>query len=109
MALKKIFKGRKVATVRPTDFSQTLLAAGDWNYNLMAQIEAELKLKAPIENASLGGTTTVKALVVTSSADFDIPSTVTMNSSVIVMGNLPLADPGNPGQLWNDGGTVKVS
>ena len=32
-----------------------------------------------------------------------------MNSLVIVMGSLPLADPGNPGQLWNDGGTVKVS
>jgi len=109
MALKKIFKGRKVATVRPTDFSQTLLAAGDWNYNLMEQIEAELKLKAPIDNAGLTGTTTVKTLVVNSTATFDIPSTVTMNSLVIVMGSLPLADPGNPGQLWNDGGTVKVS
>ena len=68
MALKKIFKGRKVATVRPTDFSQTLLAAGDWNYNLMEQIEAELKLKAPIDNAGLTGTTTVKSLVVNSNA-----------------------------------------
>lgn len=109
MALKKIFKGRKVATVRPTDFSQTLLAAGDWNYNLMEQIEAELKLKAPIEDAGFLGTTTVKALVVNSTASFDIASTTNMRSSVILMDNLPLADPGNPGQLWNDGGTVKVS
>ena len=109
MALKKIFKGRKVATVRPTDFSQTLLAAGDWNYNLMAQIEAELKLKADITDASLNGTTTVKALVVNSSASFDIASTVAMSSSVIIMDNLPVVNPGVPGQLWNDGGTVKVS
>lgn len=29
--------------------------------------------------------------------------------SVIIMANLPVADPTNAGQLWNDAGTLKVS
>ena len=30
-------------------------------------------------------------------------------SGTVVLSNLPTSDPGNPGQLWNDGGTLKVS
>lgn len=30
-------------------------------------------------------------------------------SGAIIFSNLPTSDPSNPGQLWNDGGTLKVS
>jgi hypothetical protein len=30
-------------------------------------------------------------------------------SGTVVLSNLPTSDPSNPGQLWNDGGTLKVS
>jgi hypothetical protein len=31
------------------------------------------------------------------------------NGAVIVMSSLPTSDPASAGQLWNDGGTLKVS
>ncbi len=111
MALKQIFKGRKVSTVRPTDFSQTLLGAGDWNYNLMEQIEAELALLAPKASPTFTGT--VKLVNITTSGagtiDFDPATVFECKSNVITMSGLPLVDPLNPGQLWNNGGVVSVS
>jgi hypothetical protein len=32
-----------------------------------------------------------------------------IDTQVIVLSNLPTSDPNNPGQLWNDNGTLKVS
>jgi hypothetical protein len=34
---------------------------------------------------------------------------VTFDGTQIFMSNLPTSDPGNPGQLWNDAGTLKIS
>lgn len=34
---------------------------------------------------------------------------VTVDAIVVTMASLPTSDPGLPGQLWNDSGTVKVS
>ncbi len=45
-------------------------------------------------------------------AEFQGDSTTLINliaSGTVVLSNLPTTDPGNPGQLWNDGGTLKVS
>ena len=111
MALKQIFKGRKVSTVRPTDFSQTLLGVGDWNYNLMAQIQAELALLAPKADPIFTGTVKMVSLITSGAGTvtFDPATAFTCGSSVITMAALPLADPGNPGQLWRDGVTVKIS
>ena len=36
-------------------------------------------------------------------------STTTIVSGVVMMSNLPTSDPSNPGQLWNNGGTLKIS
>jgi|3_EtaG_2_1085321.scaffolds.fasta_scaffold15997_3 hypothetical protein len=111
MALKQIFKGRKVSTVRPTDFSQTLLGAGDWNYNLMEQIEAELALKAPAADPIFTGTVKLVNLITSGAGTvtFDPATAFECKSTVIKMAGLPLADPGNSGQLWNNGGVVTVS
>lgn len=35
--------------------------------------------------------------------------TIRLNAGVIMMASIPGADPSNAGQLWNDGGTLKVS
>jgi hypothetical protein len=110
MALKQIFKGRKVSTVRPTDFSQTLLGVGDWNYNLMAQIEAELKLKAPAADPIFTGTVKMVNLITSGAGTvtFDPATVFECGSTVIKMAGLPVVNPGVPGQLWNNGGVLTV-
>lgn len=37
------------------------------------------------------------------------PTPVTNDGGVVVLADLPTADPGDPGQLWNDAGTLKIS
>lgn len=47
-------------------------------------------------------------IVSPSAAQCSFAGPVTMSGQV-EMTSLPTSDPGNPGELWNDGGTVKVS
>ena len=39
----------------------------------------------------------------------DAGSTFTINGQVVIMSNLPTADPTNAGQLWNNAGALAVS
>ena len=57
-------------------------------------------------------TTPVGSSVRSTTADFRGDSTILIDlfaSGTVVLSNLPTSDPSNPGQLWNDGGTLKVS
>lgn len=43
------------------------------------------------------------------SAQVTVEDGLTVNGAVVMLSNLPTANPNNAGQLWNDSGTLKVS
>lgn len=45
----------------------------------------------------------------TFAANMNINADLTVTGTVVLMANLPLSDPSNTGQLWNNGGVVTVS
>lgn len=62
--------------------------------------------KMDLQTTIQGSTTRV------TTASFNGNETTLINllaTGEVVLSNLPTSDPGNPGQLWNDGGTLKVS
>ena len=63
--------------------------------------------------AGNGATTLYESgkITVNGSFDLDVSTKITLDSAtgVVLINNLPTSDPSVTGQLWNDGGILKIS
>lgn len=57
----------------------------------------------------IGSDLVVNTIKSDDSAQVTIEDGLTVNGAVVMLSNLPTANPNNAGQLWNDSGTLKVS
>ena len=92
-------------TVRKDGSHKPIVAVS--NEGCLLHIDAPLILQnAGYKKTFISGSATAKRLV----SFPDQAGTVMLNDSGKVMAaDLPTSDPSNAGQLWNDGGTVKIS
>ena len=60
------------------------------------------------QNLTVSGTSTLTGDV-TMNNNLTVSGNATISGTTIIMDNLPTTDPGVVGQLWNDGGTLKIS